>query len=128
MDGVSSTLGVMDSDERMVNELEKEGSGDVEEEAVMVCEGLSDGVGDCVDVEEPDEGIVEVEEPEEVSVELGDPAGDTVGLSEGNEVIEEDEEGPGVGDMVLDKEGWGVNEAEEDGRIERVIVPEDPVA
>lgn len=95
----------MDSDERMVNELEKEGSGDVEEEAVMVCEELNDGVGDCVDVEEPDEGIVEVEEPEEVTVELGDPAGDIVGLSEGNEVIEADEEGPGVGDMVLDKEG-----------------------
>ena len=95
MDGVSSTLGVMDSDERMVNEFEKDGSGEFEEDAVMVCEGLSDGVGDCVDVEEP----------EEVMVELGDPTGEIVGLSEGNEVIEEDEEGPGVGDMVLDREG-----------------------
>lgn len=111
----------MDSDERMVNELENEGAGEFEEEAVMDCEGLGDGVGDCVGVEEP----------EEVMVQLGDPSGDIVGLAEGDGAIEEDQEGPGVGDMVLDQEGCDVNEPEEDGRMdgvfERLLAPEDPI-
>ncbi len=52
MDGVSSTLGVMDSDERMVNEFEKDGSGEDVEDAVMVCDELKDMEGDWVHVEE----------------------------------------------------------------------------
>ena len=101
----------MDSDERMVNELEKEGSGEDDEDAVMVCEEVNDKEGDCV----------HVEEVEEVMVELEDPAGDIVGIGEGSAVVEEDQEGPGVGDMVLDHEGWDVNELEEDGRMDGVL-------
>ena len=111
MDGVSSTLGVDDSDARMVNELENEGSGEDDEDAVMVCEELNDKEGDCV----------HVEEVEEVMVELEDPAGDIVGIGEGSAVVEDDQEGPGVGDMVLDHEGWDVNEPEEDGRMDGVL-------
>jgi len=125
MEGVSSTLGLMDSDARMVNELENEGSGEDDEDAVMVCEEVNDKEGDCV----------HVEELEEVMVELGDPAGDIVGIGEGSAVVEEDQEGPGVGDMVLDHEGWDVNELEEDGRMDGVlerllafvIVAKDPI-
>lgn len=95
MDGVSSTLGVTDSDERMVNELENEGSGDVEADAVMVWEELNEMDGDWV----------HVADPEEVIVELGEPSGDIDALAEGDAVIEEDQEGPGDGDMVLDQEG-----------------------
>jgi len=95
MDGVSSTLGVMDSDERMVNELEKDGSG---EDAVMVCDELKDMEGDWVHVEE-------LEEPEPDIVEVEELAGDCVRLSEEEALIVEDQEGPAVGDMVLDQEG-----------------------
>ena len=108
MDGVSSTLGVMDSDERMVNELEKDGSG---EDAVMVCDELKDMEGDWVHVEEleelgePEPDIVEVQELAGDCVEVEDPAGEGVGLSEEEALIVEDQEGPAVGDMVLDQEG-----------------------
>jgi hypothetical protein len=98
MDGVSSTLGVMDSDERMVNELEKDGSGEDVEDAVMVCDELKDIEGDWVHVEE-------LGEPEPDIVEVEDPAGEDVGLAEEEALIEEDQEGPAVGDMVLDQEG-----------------------
>jgi hypothetical protein len=102
MDGVSSTLGVMDSDERMVNELEKDGSDEDVEDAVMVCDELKDMEGDWVHVEEleePEPDIVEVQELAGDCVEVEDPAG------EEDAVIEEDQEGPAVGDMVLDQEG-----------------------
>lgn len=105
MDGVSSTLGVMDSDERMVNELEKDGSGENVEDAVMVWEELNDMDGDWVHVEELEEVIVELGEPEPDIVEVQELAGDCVGLAEEEALIVEDQEGPAVGDMVLDQEG-----------------------
>lgn len=105
MDGVSSTLGVMDSDERMVNEFEKDGSGEYVEDAVMVWEELNDMEGDWVHVDELEEVIVELGEPEPDIVEVEDPAGDCVGLAEEEALIVEDQEGPAVGDMVLDQEG-----------------------
>ncbi len=98
MDGVSSTLGVMDSDERMVNEFEKDGSGEDVEDAVMVCDELKDMEGDWVHVEE-------LGEPEPDIVEVEELAGDCVGLSEEEALIVEVQEGPAVGDMVLDQEG-----------------------
>ena len=103
MDGVSSTLGVTDSDERMVNEFENEGSGDADADAVMVCEEVKDMDGDWVHVEDPEEVIVELGEPVLEIVGVGEPAGDIVAEDDG--VIEEDQEGPGDGDMVLDQEG-----------------------
>lgn len=105
MDGDSSTLGVMDSEERMVNELENDGSGDAEADAVMVGEELNEMDGDWVHVEELEEVIVELGDPVLEMVELGEASGDIVGLAEGDAVIEEDQEGAGDGDMVLDQEG-----------------------
>jgi hypothetical protein len=102
MDGDSSILGLTDSDARMVNELEKDGSG---EDAVMVCDELKDMEGDWVHVEEleelgePEPDIVEVQELAGDCVIVEDPAG------EEDAVIEEDQEGLAVGDMVLDQEG-----------------------
>ena len=63
MDGDSSMLGDADSDERMVNDDEKEGSGEELLEAVMVVE------------------------------EVGDPIGEKEGVNDGTAVMDEDQEG-----------------------------------
>ena len=105
MEGDSSTLGVTDSEERMVNELENDGSGDAEADALMVGEELNAMDGDWVHVEEVEEVIVGLGDPVLEMVELGEASGDIVGLAEGDAVIEEDQEGAGDGDMVLDQEG-----------------------
>jgi len=115
MDGDSSILGLTDSDARMVNEFEKDGSGEYVEDAVMVWDELKDMDVDWVHVEEPDEVIVELGEPEpdivEVQelagdcVEVQELAGDCVGLAEEEALIVEDQEGSAVGEMVLDQEG-----------------------
>jgi hypothetical protein len=105
MDGDSSILGLTDSDARMVNELEKDGSGG---DAVMVCDELKDKEGDWVHVEELEEPVPDIVEVQELAgdcVIVEDPAGEDVGLAEEEALIVEDQEGPAVGDMVLDQEG-----------------------
>jgi hypothetical protein len=91
--------------------LEKDGSGENGEDAVMVCDELKDKEGDWVHVEEleeleePERDIVEVQELAGDCVIVEDPAGEGVGLAEEEALIVEDQEGPAVGDMVLDQEG-----------------------
>ena len=68
MEGDSSMLGEADSDERMVNDDENDGSG------------------------------VEVVEPVMVIEELGDPMGEDEGVNEGEDVMDDDQEAVEVND------------------------------